>query len=103
MKCRVLGMYCVYEWDAHRDLVKVTAADGFGLRWCQVMNWAEWQRVADQAATAGQLDLLAFRALVLRVLEGEWSGPRPAGVPGAKSTAGRRAAHRPSGAGRRRR
>jgi hypothetical protein len=85
-------MYCVYEWDARRDLVKVTAADGFGLRWRQVMTWVQWQQVVDRAATAGQLDLLEFRALVLQVLDGERDRLKLAGGRGRSSTAGRRAA-----------
>jgi hypothetical protein len=96
-------MYVFYEWDERRDLVTVTAADGFGLRWCQVMTWAQWQRVVDRAATAGPLDLLEFRALVLRVLDGERGRPEPGGGRGGRSTAGRRAARWARPASRRRR
>lgn len=48
----------------------VTVADGFGLHWYQVMTWVQWQEVVDLAEVTGQLDLLNFRALVLRVLDG---------------------------------
>ncbi|MCN0154588.1 hypothetical protein [Salinispora arenicola] len=70
MSARVIGMFCVYEWDDRRELVMVTVADGFGLRWYQVMTWVQWQEVVDLAEVTGQLDLLNFRALVLRVLDG---------------------------------
>jgi hypothetical protein len=46
-------MYCVYEWDEHRDLVTLTAADGYGLRWTQVMTWEQWETVADRAMEPG--------------------------------------------------
>jgi len=49
----VIGMFCVYEWDDRRELVMVTVADGFGLRWYQVMTWVQWQEVVDLAEVTG--------------------------------------------------
>jgi hypothetical protein len=77
-------MYCVYEWDEHRDLVTLTAADGYGLRWTQVMTWEQWETVADQAMEPGfggpgPMRLEDLRALVASVIGSSGSAEDAAG------------------------